>query len=614
VIRTAASALALALVAAAPLTASAQTAPAAPTAATAPAQPQSEDQRLAAFFEQAFQEQVALSPETMTQFGIKQRYGELGDYTDAANVKQMQLAEAQLARMKRDFRYERLSDASKLSYRLFEQTVAQGRLQFEYRWNQYPITTEGTVAGQLPALLINAHRVETVEDARAYVSRLNAVERAMGEVSADMEERARRGVLAPAFVYEPVLSDTRALVAGAPFGPGEDNPLWADFKKKVAALKTDEATKAQLLKEGQAALTGPFRRGYERFLATVTAQQKAANSTDGVWRLPNGPAYYAAQVRFYTTTDLTPDQVHEIGRKEVARIHAEMEAIKAKVGFQGTLQDFFRHVRAGDQFHYPNTEAGKQQYLADAKAIVARYMASAGKQFSRLPKAALEVRAVEAWREKTAPVAFYNPPALDGSRPGIYYVNLSDMGQVLKPQIEGITCHEAAPGHHFQLARSIEQQDLPTFRKVAYQGAYIEGWGLYAERLCQEVGGFYTDPYSDFGRLSLELWRAGRLVVDTGIHAKRWSRDQAIKYFTDNTLLSERDVVKEINRYITNPGQATSYKVGQLKILELRDKARAALGPRFDEKAFHEAVLANGAMPLNVLEQQIDAFIAANRG
>jgi uncharacterized protein (DUF885 family) len=239
-------------------------------------------------------------------------------------------------------------------------------------------------------------------------------------------------------------------------------------------------------------------------------------------------------------------------------------------------------------------------------------MAKAPQYFHRLPKAPLEVRAVEKFRELTAPVAFYNAPTPDGSRPGIYYVNLADMTQVLKPQIEGISYHEGAPGHHFQIARAIELEGVPKFRRFGGYGAYIEGWGLYAERLAREMG-FYQDPYSEFGHLSLELWRAVRLVTDTGLHSKRWSRERAIQYFQQNSLLSERDIVKEVERYINWPGQATSYKVGQLRIFELRQKAQAALGSSFDIRDFHEAILSNGALPLDVLEEQVDAYIASKQ-
>jgi uncharacterized protein (DUF885 family) len=269
-------------------------------------------------------------------------------------------------------------------------------------------------------------------------------------------------------------------------------------------------------------------------------------------------------------------------------------------------------VKTDPKFRYPNTPEGKAQYLADAKKVVADYMAAADRQFSGLPKAALEVRAVEPFREKTAAVAFYSRGSADGARPGIFYVNLSDMSQVLKPQLAAIAYHEGAPGHHFQIARAQEQPELPMFRRFSFQGAYIEGWGLYAERLAKE-GGFYTDPYDDFGRLSTEIWRGARLVLDTGIHHKRWSRDQAMAYMRANTLTSERDIASEIDRYFTNPGQAASYKVGELKITELRERAKTALGPKFDLKAFHEAVLAAGPLPLDVLETRIDAWTVARK-
>jgi len=339
---------------------------------------------------------------------------------------------------------------------------------------------------------------------------------------------------------------------------------------------------------------------------------KKAAAVNGVWSLPQGRAYYADMLRFFTTTDLSADQIHQTGLAEVARIRREMETIKERVGFKGTLEQFFTHVKTDPRFHYPNTDAGKQQYLADAKKIIADYMAVADRQFSVLPKQALEVRAVEPFREKTAAVAFYNQGAPDGSRPAIFYVNLSDMTQVLKPQLEAIAYHEGAPGHHFQLARAMEQADLPMFRRLGYQGAYIEGWGLYAEKLGKQAG-FYQDPYNDFGRLSLEIWRAVRLVLDTGIHAKRWSRDQAVAYMRANTLNSERDIQSEVDRYFTSAGQATSYKVGELKILELRRKAETSLGVKFDLRAFHEVVLSAGALPLDVLERRVDAYIARSR-
>ncbi len=584
----------------------------APPAAAEPqaARPaQSEDARLAAFFQGAFLAVVQLSPETLTRVGLKLRYNELGDYTEAGQRKLVAVGETQLATMKRDFDRSRLSDSSKLSYDLFERTVNVQKRQLDYYWQNYAVTSTGGGLDGIPVLLINAHKVASVADADAYVSRLRAVERVAGEVADDLDQHTAKGFLPPAFVFPRVMPDATNQLKGAPFDTGPDHAVWADFKAKVGALQAEPAVKARLLADGEAALTGPWKNGYVRYLAALTAMSKKATAVNGVWALPDGEAYYANSLKFYTSTDLTADQIHQTGLAEVARVRREMEGVKARVGFKGTLDQFFAFVKAHPKAHYPNTPAGQAQYLADAKKIIADYMAVADRQFARLPKQALEVRAVEPFREKTAAVAFYSQGTPDGSRPGIFYVNLSDMTQVLKVQLPAIAYHEGAPGHHFQIARAQEQADLPMFRKFAYEGAYIEGWGLYAEKLGKEAG-FYQDPYDDFGRLSLEIWRAARLVLDTGIHAKRWSRDQAVAYMKANTLSSDRDIASEIDRYFTGPGQATTYKVGELKILALRAKAQKALGPRFDLKAFHEVILAAGPLPLDVLETRIDAYIA----
>jgi uncharacterized protein (DUF885 family) len=598
----------LALCAAAPV-AMAQTA--APAAMSS--QAQSEDARLNAFFEQAFQARIALSPQQMTSLGLKTDYDKLDDVSDAAAARSLALQEAQLAQMKAEFDPARLSTQSRMSWRLFEYGVQQARLSNQWRdWN-FQFAANGNPTTSLPVFLINNHRISSVADAEAYVSRINEAERYMGQVATTLKARAAEGVVSPRFVFEPSIENTRNVITGAPFDNGADNPVWADFQKKVAALDADQATKERLLASARAALIGPYKRGFDTVLTALAEVRPLADSDAGVWRLPNGEAYYNARLQLSTTTDLTADQIHQIGLDEVARIQREMEVIKAKVGFSGSLQDFFVFLKTDPRFQYPNTAQGKEQYLTDARAFIAQVMAVAPQWFSNLPKAALEVRAVEPFREATASIAFYNAPAPDGSRPGIYYVNLSDMTQVLKPQIEGISYHEGAPGHHFQIAYAQEIEGLPRFRRFGGYGAYAEGWGLYAEQLGKEMG-FYQDPYSDFGRLSTELWRAVRLVTDTGLHAKRWSREQAMDYFRQNSLLSERDIGKEVERYITNPGQATSYKIGELKIEELRHKAETTLGPRFDIKDFHAVVLGSGSVPLDVLADQVDAWIAAGGG
>ncbi|WP_292083851.1 MULTISPECIES: DUF885 family protein [unclassified Brevundimonas] len=584
---------------------------AAPAAASS--QAQSEDARLNAFFDQAFQERIALSPQQMTGLGLKTDYDKLDDVSDAASARALALQESQLARMKAEFDPAKLNAQSKMSWRLFEYGVQQARLSNQWRDWGFQFAANGNPTTSLPVFLINNHRISSVSDAEAYVSRIGEAERYMGQVATTLKARAAEGVVSPRFVFAPSIENTRNVITGAPFDGGADNPVWADFQKKVAALDADQATKDRLLASARAALTGPYRRGFDTVLTALAEVRPMADSDAGVWRLPNGEAYYNARLQLSTTTDLTADQIHQIGLDEVARIQREMEVIKAKVGFDGSLQDFFVFLKTDPRFQYPNTPEGKEQYLTDARAFIAQVMAVAPQWFSNLPKAALEVRAVEPFREATASIAFYNAPAPDGSRPGIYYVNLSDMTQVLKPQIEGISYHEGAPGHHFQIAYAQEIEGLPRFRRFGGYGAYAEGWGLYAEQLGKEMG-FYQDPYSDFGRLSTELWRAVRLVTDTGLHAKRWSREQAMDYFRQNSLLSERDIQKEVERYITNPGQATSYKIGELKIEELRHKAETTLGPRFDIKDFHAVVLGSGSVPLDVLADQVDAWIAAGGG
>lgn len=595
-------------------------APAAALAQTAPAPEmsiQTEDARLAAFFEQAWQARIALSPQTMTSLGIKTDYDKLDDVTDAAADRSLALAESQLAQMQAQFDPATVNADSRMSMRLFEYGVQQARLSNQWRDWGFQFAANGNPTTSLPVFLINNHRVGSISDAEAYVSRIRASERVMGQIADELRQRAAAGVISPNFVFEPSIANTRNIITGAPFDDAADNPVWADFQRKIGALETDQATKDRLLADGRAALTGEWKRGYETVLtALAEVQQQAAAMPDrdgGVWRLPEGEAYYNARLQLSTTTELTADQIHQIGLQEVERVHGEMQAIMDQVGFEGSLQEMFTLLKTDPRFQYPNTPEGKEQYLTDARAFIAQVMAAAPQWFSDLPEAALEVRAVEAWREATASIAFYNAPAPDGSRPGIYYVNLSDMTQVLKPQIEGISYHEGAPGHHFQIAYAQEMQGLPSFRRFGGYGAYAEGWGLYAERLGKEMG-FYQDPYSDFGRLSTELWRAVRLVTDTGLHAKRWTREQAIEYFRANSLLSERDIVKEVERYITNPGQATSYKIGELKIMELRERARTALGDRFNIRDFHAVVLGSGSVPLDVLEDQVDAWIAAGGG
>ncbi len=332
-------------------------------------------------------------------------------------------------------------------------------------------------------------------------------------------------------------------------------------------------------------------------LARIESLRSKSPGPHGVWKLPDGDDFYKIQIDFWTSEPkLGADEIHDIGLVEVARIRGEMETI----------------MRKGPTNFYPNTDEGRQAYLDQAKAYIDAVYADVGKYFNILPKAPLEVRRVETWREETAPIAFYNQPTPDGSRPGIYYVNLRDMTTRQKHEMETVAYHEGAPGHHFQIAIQQELTGVPTFQKFAFFGAYIEDWGLYAERLAKEQGRF-TDPMQDFGRLQNEMLRAARLVVDTGAHAKHWSRERMIDYMLANNPMTTEDATKEVERYIDNPGQALSYKIGMLKILELRERARAELGDRFDIRDFHDVVLKNGAVPLPILEELVSDYIAKKK-
>jgi uncharacterized protein (DUF885 family) len=591
--------------------------PFAPIAAPAFAQtaPQAgaQDEALLHFLDGTFDERLALSPESQTRLGLKTDYNKLDDYTDAASVRTQAMADRQLKDMRARFNPEQLSESARVSYRLFEYEVERGRASARFRKLRFPVSTNGSPAGAIPVLLINNHKIDTVADAEAYIARLRDTDRVMREVAATMREQAAAEIIPNKVNFAPARADALKVITGAPFDSGADSTLMADFRKKVEALDAPSATKAKLLADASAGLSGPFRQGYRALIAAIDEIEPQSKGNFGAWNLPDGAAYYADRLQSSTTTNLTADQIHDLGLAQVAAIRQEMEAIKREVGFTGTLEQFFDHIRTDPQFKYPNTEAGREAYLADARAVIASAMTAAPRYFRVLPKAALEVRAVEKWREATASTAFYNAPSADGSRPGIYYVNLVDMNQTQKVQVAGIAAHEGAPGHHFQIARQQELTGIPKFRKFGGYGAYMEGWGLYSERLANEMG-VYKTPYDRFGMLSLQVWRAIRLVLDSGIHSKRWTREQAIAYFKANSSVSDTDIAREVDRYFNWPGQATSYMVGQLKIAELRARAERELGARFDIRDFHEAVLSEGALPLDILEEQVTRYIKAKQG
>ena len=572
-----------------------------------------QDAALSAFFTQVDAAQLARSPQSKAYRGIRDGdYGRLDDGSDAARQRDYAADMATLAELKRRFDPAKLSPESQLSYELFVQQMERRRAAWAYRDNGYVFDQMNGVQSQLPAFLINIHRVTGKADADAYVRRLRAIGPVIDTAIATAAARAKQGVQPPKWVYPYVISDAKNVITGAPFGPGPDAPLLADLKTKVAALKIPEAEKAAIVQSGADAMTQIVKPAYDRLIAAMTAQEKTAGTDDGVWRFRNGAAYYAERLRNYTTTAMTPDQIHQVGLDNVARIHREIQAIMTQVGFKGSLQDFFQLMRTDPRFYAPNTPAGRAVYLAETEKARAAVTAKLPMWFGVLPKAPLVVKAVEPFREKSAGKAFYQSPAPDGSRPGTYYVNLYDMADMPLFEVEALFYHEGVPGHHLQRAIQTELTELPPFRRYGGFTAYSEGWGLYSEKLAKDMG-LYTDPYRDFGRLQLELHRAIRLVVDSGLHHKRWTRERAIRYVQDNSADAPGGIVKAIERYIVYPGQATAYLVGRLKISELRDRAQTQLGTKYDVRAFHDIVLKSGPLPLDILERRVDAWIAATK-
>ena len=576
---------------------------------TATSQP-AESARLAAFFEEYDAAQLAMSPISKAYRGIvDEDYAKWGDLSDAAAAEKQALDMATLAKIRAQFARVELSPEDQLSYNLFQSMVARSTAAYAFRKNHFLFDQMNGLQSFVPSFLINIHRVRDRREAQAYVERLRTADTFVDQALAESAERAAAGVMPPRWVYAYVISDAKNVITGAPFDGGADSPILADLKNKVTALEISAADKQQLIAQGTAAMIEDLAPAYRRLIGEMERQQATAPTDDGIWRLPRGADYYSERLANYTTTDLTADQVHALGLREVARIHSEMRAIMTQVSFEGTLQQFFTHLREGDQYYHDNRE----DYLAEVDKVLKAMETELPRYFNTLPKADLRVKPVEEFREKSAGKAFYQSPTPDGSRPGTYYVNLYNLRDMSKNELEALAYHEGIPGHHLQRAVQTELGEMPPFRRFGGVTAYTEGWGLYSEELGKDMG-FYTDPYSDFGRLGMELWRAARLVVDTGIHQKRWSREQAIDWLQTNTPNPEGDVRKAIERYIVYPGQATAYMIGKLKIMELRERAQKALGSKFDYAEFHDVVLLAGPVPLDILEGRVDAWIAAKAG
>lgn len=567
--------------------------------------------RLNDWFEEQFKLDLKDSPQMQTSIGDKTDYGKWDDISPKAAQKQLQTTKDRLKWLMENIDETALDASTALSFKLYKQRMENHIADHKYRLYNYPLNQMHGMQAEIPAFLINMHQIKDAGDAKSYIRRLNGLNGLFTQLEANLKERQEAGILPPKFVFDHVINDSKNIIKGYPFDDSKENStLWNDFSSKIETLVLEDADRKKLEQLAKEALVNSVKPAYGSLILLLQEQQKVATDQDGAWKFPNGKEFYNNALARTTTTNMTADEIHQLGLEEVDRIHNEMKRIKNQVGFKGSLQEFFIFMKIDEQFYYPATAEGRKAYMDKATGMINTMKSRLNELFITKPKADIQVKAVEAFREKSAGKAFYQQPALDGSRPGTYYANMYTMEAMPSYQMEALAYHEGIPGHHMQIAIAQELENVPMFRKLGGYTAYIEGWGLYSEFIPKEMG-FYSDPYSDFGRLAMELWRACRLVVDTGIHTRKWTRQEGINYYVANTPNAESDAIKMVERHIVMPSQATAYKVGMNKIIELRKNAKEKLGEKFDIREFHEVVLSNGAVPLNVLSDLVDEWIAS---
>ncbi|MBX9767126.1 MAG: DUF885 domain-containing protein [Bdellovibrionales bacterium] len=577
----------------------------------------SSDKVVMNFFEASFQASVRRHPEFATYLGKKDRYSEWDDHSEEFLKKEIAIVQEEL-RLSTQFDPTQLSEETRTSLALFQKMQRDFLEDSRWRFHDYYVNQMFGTHSNIAWLLMDQHSITTLSDAEAYIQRVINTQTVIKQTLDMLREQEKRGISYPKFVYPKVIEDMKNLTNGIPFLSSKKtapSPLWENFSNKIEKAATQDPTafssetKAALLEKLKLALNGPFNESFTALSNELARLSKKAKTTNGAWALPQGEEYYRYQVGRATTTKLSPEQIHQIGLNEVKRIHSEMSDVMKAVQFEGNRKDFFHRIKKDPAFTYPNSAEGRAQIVKDTENLIKEVQEKTKTYFTRVPESLVEVKPVEPYRERSAGKAFYNGPSEDGTRPGIYYLNLSDMKALPKIEIPALTYHETIPGHHFQIAFAQTLKALPEFRRYLSFTAYVEGWGLYAERIPVEMG-LYKDPYVNFGRLSMELWRACRLVVDTGIHSKRWSREKAIQYLMDNTPTDIGEATKSIERYFVMPGQATAYMVGMLKFVELKSLAQAKLGSRFQVAAFHDEVLKHGALPLDILESKVREWIS----
>jgi uncharacterized protein (DUF885 family) len=569
------------------------------------------------FYEKVFAELLFDEPELLSsvglveQFGIRSHNGKLGDESPAHQQKMFDRWKRDLAQL-REYPLDRQTPSQRLSTRILDWFLAQEAEGERWQWHNYPVNQLQGVQNVLPTFLANTHRLLDRKDCEYYVMRLNAVAAKFDQLLESLRSREQRQILPPRFVVEEVLKEMSNFVAR----PAAENVLATSFKERAGKIaKLSDNERANFQTQVEAAITNSVYPAYQKLVDYFNGVLPKTTTDDGVWKLPDGDAYYAWALRQNTTTTLQPEELHALGLREVARIEGEMRVLLDANGFSGQpIGASMDSLNKDPRFLYPNDDKGRAEALAEYKRLIDTATERCHQLFLTIPKAKCEVRRVDQFKEATAPGANYAPGAMDGTRPGTFFANLRDMSETPKWSMPTLAYHEGVPGHHWQLSTSQELKGVPQFRKVIPFTAFMEGWALYAEWLAKEAGWYANDPFGDLGRLCDELFRAVRLVVDTGIHAKHWTREQAIAYMREKTGMAEKEVSSEIERYIVAPGQACAYKVGMLKIQELRTRAQKELGAKFDQRGFHDAVLKNGALPLEILDEQVNEYIQRTKG
>ena len=513
--------------------------------------------------------------------------------------------------MLRRYNRDRLSGQKAISYDMVEWLLETNIEGERWMFYNYPINQTFGVQSSLPSFLTTHHQIVDKGSAENYISRLRAVETKFDQVRESIQYRADRDILPPRFVFDHVLREMKDFRDQ----PVDQNPLYENIESALAELNDiSDEVRDRLLAEAYDAIENEVTNGYSYLIDVIEKLYPHTGDDAGVWALPHGDEFYRYVTRMHTSLPLTPEEIHQTGLAEVERIKNEMFDLFDEIGISGqTVADRFSVLDEDPDMFYPDTTGVHEQIIADYMSQIEYLYKKTEPLFMRTPKAPVEVRRVPEYSQDTAPFAYYNIPALDGSRPGIFFINLRSVEEITKYGMMTLSAHEAVPGHHFQLALAQEIENVPTIRRLYPFTAYTEGWALYTEWLLDEIGVYEDDPYGNLGRLQAEMFRAVRLVVDTGIHSKRWTREEAIDYMYENTGMGMTDVVSEIERYIVMPGQALAYKIGMMHIQNLREKASSELGGNFDVAEFHDMILMNGSLPLEILTRVVENWIDEKR-